>query len=428
MSKEKQSKFALPLIVLTVLVDMIGVGVIIPIIPELLYSFTGETSGENSLIGMLLMISFAGMQFFFAPILGEFSDKYGRRPILLMALLGLSVDYLFHALAPSLLWLFVGRFLAGITGATHSVAFAYVADISTKKNKARNFGMIGAAFGLGFVLGPLIGGYFGEENVRLPFYIAAGLAFVNFLFGLFFIPESLPKEKRRNLNLTKMIPGVALFSLKNFKGVGLLIIGLFVAYMAGQSLPATWSFYCEEMFSWGPSEIGLSLAVVGLLVAIVQAVLVGIAVKLFGSHKAVIVGFILYTIGMIGFGLASTPLLLYLALIPYTLGGIAGPTLQGIISNQVPENQQGNLQGAIASLNSLSTIFGPMTAGIIFTIFANREMSYYFPGAPYLSAGLLLILATFIVSKALQGIKETMPGEEDDLFKNEDGIIDNEMV
>ena len=398
---------------------MVGVGLIIPIIPDLLADLTGQPVNETSWFGTLLIISFAGMQFFFAPVMGEISDRYGRRRVLLLALLGLSLDYLLHGLAPSLAWLFVGRFLAGITGATHSVANAYVADISTKENKSKNFGLIGAAFGLGFVLGPIMGGLLSEIDLRMPFYVAAGLALVNCIFGFFFLPESLPKENRRKINYKKMVPGVSLKDLGEFKGVGLLLLALFFAYLAGQSLPATWSFYCKEMFSWSRTEIGISLSVVGVLVAMVQGGLVGVFNKRLGQKKTVVLGFILYTIGMTAFGFANTPLLLYLFLIPYALGGISGPTLQGIVSNQVPENQQGNLQGSITSLNSLTTIVGPLMAGGIFTIFADKSFPYYFPGAPYIAAGFFLLISTFIVKMGVDRI----PDNEGD-----ENIIDDEVI
>lgn len=339
----KSKKTALLFIFITILVDVIGIGIILPIIPELIMELTGEGNHMAIIYGMWLTTSFAGMQFLFSPILGEISDRFGRRPILLLALLGLSVDYLIHAWAPTITWLFLGRFLAGITGASFTVASAYIADVSTKENKAKNFGLIGAAFGLGFIIGPGIGGFFGEIDIRLPFYIAAALTFVNFLFGLFFVPESLLPENRRPINIMKMVPGVSLFALRNYKGVLLLISAYFLANLAGQALPSTWSYYGIERYEWSPKEIGISLMVVGLLVAIVQGALVGFFVKKLGRKRVVIYGFLLWTVGMFLFSLASEPWMLYAFLVPYALGGIAGPTVQGVISNQVSEKEQGNL-------------------------------------------------------------------------------------
>jgi len=389
----QSKKTALLFIFITVLVDVIGIGIILPIIPDLIMELTGEGIDMAVIYGMWLTTAYAGMQFLFSPVLGEISDQYGRRPILLIALLGLSIDYLIHAWAPTIMWLFLGRFLAGITGASFTVASAYIADVSTKENKAKNFGLIGAAFGLGFIIGPGIGGFFGDIDIRLPFYIAAGLTFVNFLFGWFFVPESLTPENRRPINLAKMIPGVSLVSLRNYKGVLLLILAFFLANLAGQALPSTWSYYGIERYDWSPMEIGVSLMVVGLLVAIVQGFLVGILVKKFGKRKVIIVGFMLWTVGMFLFSLATEPWMLYAFLIPYALGGIAGPTVQGVISNEVSEKEQGNLQGAITGLVSLTAIFGQLIFSPVFYYFIRPEGKIYFPGAPYVLASILLLSA-----------------------------------
>ena len=395
-------KTALLFIFVTILVDVIGIGIILPIIPDLIMELTGEGTAQAVIYGMWLTTAFAGMQFLFSPVLGEISDRYGRRPILLMALLGLSIDYLIHAWAPTLMWLFVGRFLAGITGASFTVASAYIADISTKEEKAKNFGLIGAAFGLGFIIGPGIGGFFGEIDVRLPFYIAAGLTFANFVFGYFFVPESLSPENRRPVNVLKMIPGVSLVSLRNYKGVLLLIFAFFLANLAGQALPSTWSYYGIERYDWSPQEIGISLMVVGLLVAIAQGFLVGIVVKTIGKKKTVIVGFLLWTIGMFLFSQASEPWMLYAFLIPYAFGGVAGPTVQGIISNQVSEKEQGNLQGAITGLVSVTAILGQLIFSSVFYYFIRPETNMYFPGAPYVLAAVFLLIAFLFAFLAMK--------------------------
>lgn len=363
---------------------------------------TGEGTAMAVIYGMWLTTAFAGMQFLFSPVLGEISDRFGRRPILLIALLGLSIDYLIHAWAPTITWLFLGRFLAGITGASFTVASAYIADISTKEEKAKNFGLIGAAFGLGFIIGPGIGGFFGELDIRLPFYIAAGLTFANFLFGWFFVPESLTLENRRPINVLKMIPGVSLVSLRNYKGVLLLIFAFFLANLAGQALPSTWSYYGIERYDWSPREIGISLMVVGLLVAIAQGFLVGVLVKKFGKRTVVISGFLLWTVGMFLFSLASAPWMLYAFLIPYALGGVAGPTVQGVISNQVSEKEQGNLQGAITGLISVTAILGQLIFSPVFYYFIRPESDIYYPGASYTLAALFLFIAFLFASLAMK--------------------------
>jgi DHA1 family tetracycline resistance protein-like MFS transporter len=398
----KSNKTALLFIFVTILVDVIGIGIIIPIIPDLIMELTGEGTAKAIIYGMWLTTAFAGMQFLFSPVLGEISDRYGRRPILLLALFGLSIDYLIHAWAPTIMWLFVGRFLAGITGASFTVASAYIADISTKEEKAKNFGLIGAAFGLGFIIGPGIGGFFGEINIRLPFYIAAGLTFANFVFGYFFVPESLAVENRRPINVMKMIPGVSLASLRNYKGVLLLIFAFFLANLAGQALPAVWSYYGIERYDWSPQQIGISLMVVGLLVAIAQGFLVGIVVKKFGKKRTIILGFLLWTIGMFLFSQASEPWMLFLFLIPYAFGGIAGPTIQGVISNQVSEKEQGNLQGAITGLVSVTAILGQLIFAPVFYYFIRPETEIYFPGAPYALAAVLLCVAFLFAVLAMK--------------------------
>ncbi|HAI41858.1 MAG TPA: tetracycline resistance MFS efflux pump, partial [Maribacter sp.] len=253
------------------------------------------------------------------------------------------------------------------------VASAYIADVSTKENKAKNFGLIGAAFGIGFIIGPGIGGFFGEIDIRLPFYIAAGLTFANFLFGYFFVPESLTMENRRQINYAKMIPGVSLFALRNYKGILLLISAFFLANLAGQALPSTWSYYGIERYDWNPRQIGLSLMVVGLLVAVVQGFLVGKLVTKFGKRKVIIYGFLLWTVGMFLFAFAHEPWMLYAFLIPYALGGIAGPTVQGVISNQVSEKEQGILQGSITGLVSITAILGQFIFAPVFYYFIRPE-------------------------------------------------------
>jgi len=381
----------------TVLVDMIGIGVIIPVIPNLIRDLTGLGISEASAYGGGLMIAFALMQFLFSPVLGELSDRFGRRPVLLVALLGLSIDYVLHALAPTITWLFVGRILAGICGASYTVANAYIADISAPEDRAKNFGILGAAFGLGFIIGPAIGGIFGEIDIRLPFYIAAGLTFVNFLVGLFFVPESLHVDKRRTMEPKKMIPGVSLVKIGKYAGLAGLILALFFANIAGQTLPAIWSFFSIEMFDWSERDIGISLMVVGVLVSIVQGGLVGTLVKTFGQTKVIIVGFSLWTIGMFLFAFAANSWMLYAFLIPYALGGMAGPTLQGVLSNQVSESEQGNLQGALTSMISLTSIIGPFLTAL--------DAAYYFPGAPFIAAALLLLISTIVVLIALKKVK-----------------------
>ncbi len=416
MQRSSSHTTALIFIFITILVDVVGIGLIIPVIPDLIQEITGEgLSAAGFYIG-LLTFAFAIMQFFFSPVLGELSDRYGRRPVLLISLLGLGLDYIFHVYATSLAMLIAGRLLAGVTGASYTVATAYIADISTPENKAKNFGLVGAAFGLGFIIGPLIGGVAGEYwGVRAPFWIAAGLSLLNFVFGLFIIPESLTRENRRPVNLKKMIPFVSIFKLREY-GLGPLLIAFFLASLAGQVLPVTWNVFTMQSYGWDQAEVGYSLAVVGFLVAIVQAVLLGKIVKKLGNKRAIMWGFILWTFGMTGFAFAYQPYLLFLAMVPYILGGIAVPTLQGYMSNKVPEKQQGNLQGSLTALISLCPVVGALLfANVYYYSTVDKEV-FYFPGAPLLLGAVILVASTIVAWFALKSPGFTFNAVNDDVL------------
>jgi MFS transporter, DHA1 family, tetracycline resistance protein len=401
----KYQNHALLFIFITVLVDVIGVGIIIPVIPELLTSLTGKDLNEAAGIGGLLMSTAALMQFFFAPVMGELSDRYGRRPVLLLALFGLGLDYLLHAYAPTIAWLFLGRILAGVFGSSFTVATAYIADVSTPEKKAKNFGLVGAAFGLGFIIGPVIGGVFAQWGVQVPFLIAAGLTLANFIFGLIILPESLPVENRRSINFKKMIPGVSLFKLGSYKAFGGVLLAFFLAQLAGQTLPSIWSFFTIEMYSWTAAEVGYSLAAVGILVAIVQGLLLGKVVARFGNKRVIMGGFILWTLGMLLYAISFQPWILYASLVPYCLGGIATPTLQGLISNKIPANEQGNLQGTLTSMASVTFIVGPFISTTIFAAFADSTKGIYFPGAPFVMGAMFLAVGSIVAYRSLKRIE-----------------------
>lgn len=426
MNQEKGRKATLAFIFVTILVDVIGIAIIIPVFPTLIGKLTGAELNESAGYGGLLMLAFAAMQFVFAPIMGELSDRFGRRPVLLVALVGLGLDYFFHALAPSVTWLFVSRFIAGACGASFTVAQAYIADISTRENKARNFGMMGAAFGLGFFLGPMIGGVFAKWGPEVPFIVAGILAMLNFLWGIFVLPESLPAEKRRKIQYARMIPGVALANLGRYKNLLGFIVAFTLVHFAGQVMPCIWTFYTMEVFGWGEDMVGVSLGVVGFMVGLVQAVVIGWAVKQFGNRRVIMIGFILWTTGILSFVLAMNETLLFIALVPYVLGGIAGPTLQGIMSNMVSEQEQGNLQGVMTSLVSLTLIFSPPLYTGLFYVYSGKEAEVYFPAMPFLAGGIILIAATlvawFSLKKARPEDIEPVIPEIDDA-SNE--IIDN---
>ncbi|MFT4772355.1 MAG: DHA1 family tetracycline resistance protein-like MFS transporter [Cryomorphaceae bacterium] len=398
----KGSKASLIFIFITILIDVIGIGIIIPVFPTLLTELSGLGLSEASRIGGWLIGAYAFMQFFFAPVLGAMSDRYGRRPIILIALLGLGIDYIFHAWAPTIAFLFVGRLLAGITGASFTVATAYIADISTPEKKAQNFGLVGAAFGLGFILGPVIGGLTAEYGVRVPFLVAAGLSLVNFLYGFFVLPESLPPEKRIAEINWKMVNPFSTF--KHFKAFPALLgfmIPFFLIYIAGHAIQSTWTFYTMYRFEWNEATVGYSLAVVGIVVAIVQGGLVKYVVRAIGEKLTVIVGMSLWSLGLILFASANREWMMFAYILPYCLGGVAAPTLQGIMSNLVPDTMQGRLQGILTSIMSLTSILGPPLMTYTFYIFSGENAIADFAGAPFAVGALMMIVALIWVLKPL---------------------------
>lgn len=396
-------KAAIGFIFVTLLIDVTGLGLIIPVVPKLIEDLLHTTNiSKVALFGGLLTFSYAIMQFLFAPVLGNLSDKYGRRPVLLFSLLGFGLDYLLLAFAPSIGWLFVGRIIAGITGASMTTASAYIADISTPETRAQNFGMIGAAFGLGFIVGPMIGGLLGEMGPRIPFLVAAGLALLNAAYGYFVLPESLEANNRRSFEWKRANPISSLKNLSRFPAVAGLIVSFFLIYIASHAVQSNWSYFNIEKFKWTPKMIGISLAVVGVLVSLVQGVLVRFVNPKIGNEKSVYVGLGLYTIGLILFGLASQSWMMFAFLIPYCLGGISGPGLQAIISGSVPANEQGELQGSLTSIISITSIVGPLVMSNLFAFFTGPIAPFYFPGAPFMLAAVLMLLSCFFAYKALR--------------------------
>ena len=391
---------ALGFILFTVLLDVIGIGIIIPVIPGLLAELGIPDAGQASFTGGLLLFTYAFMQFLFAPILGGLSDQYGRRLVILIALFGLTIDYLVVAFAPTIAWLFAARIVAGICGASFSSASAYVADISAPEDRPKNFGMIGAAFGLGFILGPVMGGLLGQIDIRLPFFVSAGLTFLNFVYGYFVLPESLSIENRRKFEWKRANPIGTLKSLGKYPILKNLFIAFFIIYVASHSVQSNWSFFGKEVFDWDELDIGISLAVVGFFVAIVQAVLIGRAVKKFGQSKTIYIGLACNLTGFILFAIASEEWMIYSFLAVYVMGGLAGPTLQGIMSSEVPANEQGEFMGAITSLQNLGNIFGPLIMTGIFFYFTTSS-NFYFPGAAFALAAIFSIVSGTIIYKTI---------------------------
>ncbi len=401
-------KAAMGFIFFTLLIDVTGLGLIIPVFPKLIEQLIHGGISEASKWGGWLTFAYAIMQFLFAPVLGNLSDKYGRRPVLLFSLLGFGIDYIFLAVAPTIGWLFVGRVIAGITGASFTTATAYIADISTDENRAQNFGMIGAAFGLGFIIGPVIGGLLGEYGARLPFIVAAGLALLNALYGYFVLPESLDKEHRRGFNWKRANPMGSLLQLKKYPALGGIVGSLVLVYIAAHAVQSTWTFINIEKFKWSEAMIGYSLGMVGLLVAIVQGGLIRFINPRLGNEKSAYIGLALYALGLLLFAFASQTWMMFVFLIPYCLGGIAGPALQSIISGQVPANEQGELQGALTSLMSLTSIIGPLLMSYLFSYFTKPDAPVKFAGAPFLLGAVLMLGSAVIAYFTLHTKKEVV--------------------
>lgn len=397
-------KAAIGFIFFTLLIDSIGFGLIIPVTPELIETLLGsKNTSLASQYGGWLMFAYAAMQFLFAPVLGNLSDKYGRRPVLLFSLFGFGMDYLLTSFAPSIVWLFVGRTIAGITGASFTTASAYIADVSTPENRAQNFGMIGAAFGLGFIIGPLIGGLLGDFGPRVPFMVAAGLALTNWLYGYFVLPESLDKGNRRNFDWKRANPVGSIMQLKKYPAVGALMISMTLVFLAAHSVQSNWAFFNIEKFGWDSKMIGISLAIVGLLIAGVQAGLIRYINPRLGNERSVYMGLGFYSLGLLLFAFATQSWMMFVFLVPYCLGGISGPALQAIMAGHVPPNEQGELQGALTSLMSFTSIIGPLMMTNLFAYFTVKNAPVYFPGAPFLLGFLLMLVSAIWAYYALRG-------------------------
>lgn len=394
--KANKKTAAMGFIFITLLIDITGWGIIIPVIPKLIKELIHGDISEAAKYGGWLTFAYAITQFLFAPLIGNLSDKFGRRPIILISLFAFSLDYLLLAFAPTITWLFIGRIIAGLTGASITTASAYIADVSTPENRAKNFGMIGAAFGLGFIIGPVIGGLLGQYGSRVPFYAAAILCLLNFLYGYFILPESLAKENRRNFNLKRANPIGAFMNIRKRTSLYGLLISLFLVYIASHAIQGNWSYFTMYQFNWDEKMVGISLGVIGLLVGLVQGVLIRWINPKLGNEKSIYLGLLLYTLGLSLFATATQSWMVFVFLIPYCLGGIAGPAIQSVISNKVDASEQGEIQGTLSSLMSGSTIIGPPLMSSVFYYFTHDEAPFKFAGAPFILAAFLMLISTII--------------------------------
>lgn len=397
------SKLPIFVIFTTVVLDSMGIGIIIPVMPALFAEVTGsEKISDIAIWGGLLASTFALMQFIFGPILGALSDRYGRKPILLLALFVMAAYYLLMGFAQTLWLLFLGRLIGGITAATHATANAYMADISSPEEKAARFGMLGAGFGLGFVLGPLIGGLLGEWGPRAPFFAAAMLAAANGVLCYFVLKESLKTKNRREFMWYRANPIGAILDLRKFEGIYSLLL-VFLLFTIGTSIyAAIWPFFTVERFSWSPGMIGISLTIYGVCFAIVQGVLVGPAIKIWGEKKTIIIGFCFEFSAMVTFAFLTDGKILIILIPLASLGVLAQPAIQAILSKSVGDDRQGAIQGVASSLNAIAMVITPITMTWILAVFSDKTAKYYFPGMPFLFSALMVLLCLFIISRRKQ--------------------------
>jgi DHA1 family tetracycline resistance protein-like MFS transporter len=399
---EHKRPAALGFIFVTVFIDVLGLGIIIPILPKLLEQLIHSDISMATQYSGYLTFVYALMQFIFSPILGNLSDRFGRRPVLLCSLFGFGVDYLFMAFAPTIAWLFVGRIVAGIAGASSTTATAYIADISTGDKRAANFGLVGAATGLGFILGIGLGGYLGAIGLKIPFMVAAGLALLNAIYGFFVLPESLAPENRRAFNWKRANPVGSLVRLNAYPVLAGLISAFTLVYIGQKAVESVLAFYLIEKFQWTLPSISSLGIFIGVLLVSIQGGLIRIIIPKYGQKRSIVAGMIFYAVGLILISFASSGWMMYLFMIPYCLGGISGPALQGIITEKVAANEQGELQGALTSLVSVTTIIGPLLMTSIFHHFTKKDGSVYFPGAPYLLGAILMLISVFIAIRSFK--------------------------
>lgn len=380
-----------------VLLDTLGLGLILPVLPQLIMSLTGEGLSEAARDGGWLWFTYAVTQFFFAPVFGGLSDRFGRRPVLLLSTFAFGVDYLVMGFAPTLAWLFVGRFISGVAGATFTTGFAYMADVSPPEKRAQNFGLIGAAFGLGFILGPAVGGLLGGFSARAPFIVAGSLALLNFAFGYFAVSESLPPERRRAFEARRANPLGTLLKLRGYPAVFGLALALLFWQLGHQALPGTWSYYAMYKFGWGAGMVGASLAFAGVLMALSQGLLSRVLIPKLGERRTLLTGLLAAVVTFCGYAFATQGWMVFAVMPLWAFAALVFPSLNALMSHRVPADAQGELQGGVSSLQSLSAIVGPPAMTQLFGYFTSVAAPLQFPGAPFFAAALLSALALVVV-------------------------------
>ena len=389
-------KFALVFIFITVLLDSVGFGIIMPVMPQLLIVVTGEPISQAAVYGGWLMFLYALMQFFFAPVMGNLSDRFGRRPVLLFSLLAFGLNYMLMGWAPSLGWLVLGRIISGCASSTYAIANAYIADVFEPEERAKNFALMGAASGGGFILGPVLGGFLGEMGPRIPFYATAGLALANALFGFLVLPETLAEENRRTFDWRRANPLGALAHLREHPVIAGLVLAYFFFMVAHQSLPAVWSYFSIARFGWSESQIGYSLGFIGIMMMICQAFLIRWVIDHFGPVKTAYLGLAGAIFSFLGYAFVTDPVWVYLFLGVGAIQGFLGPAVQGLMSARTPADAQGELQGALGSVVSLATIISPVLMTQLFGYFTSPSAPVYYPGAAYLLAAGLCVVSLLL--------------------------------
>ncbi|MDB6078634.1 MAG: tetracycline resistance efflux pump [Akkermansiaceae bacterium] len=403
---------AIIFIFITLFLDIFGIGVIVPVLPKLVEQLQGgNVQAAAHSVGWLGAL-YALMQFIFSPVLGSLSDRFGRRPVILMSLFGSGIDYLVLAWAPTIGWLYLARIISGITAANFSAASAYIADVTPPEKRAAGFGIIGAAFGLGFIAGPAIGGMLGAHGPRMPFYVAAGITLVNWLYGAFVLPESLPADKRRPFTWASAHPVKALMALRRWP----LVMGLagthFLTNLAGNIYPALWVLYTGARYGWDSKQVGLSLALVGVMAAIVQAGLAGKVIKVIGERRGIYLGLLAMALAMFCYGTATEGWMIYGIILIGSIGGIGAPATQSMISQAVPADEQGAVQGALNSIVSVAGIIAPLLWTALFSWGLATSNTLHIPGLPFYGAALVSLAAAFTAWLAFQKAKAPVSAVE----------------